>query len=423
MRNRLRSWGAYAVYLLLASELLLQGLSRISPSLDLLLANRYGVEPYVDDPRYGLRPNPRYGDHDAWGFRNAGTPRLADLVALGDSQTYGVSARRDEAWPQQLARQSGLRVYNMACGSWSPAHYPLLLPRAFELEPQRVLLALYTGNDLWDALAMAYLRRGVPELEAEALRDESFRGLLRRTELELNAASAEASKLMAPGFAQIEAGPAAGSRWIATLRDGSKLWGVLRALRTRWAAPARPSELDSAQVEAHWAALVARAGASTQLAVCERGRARTALDVGYRLAAFDERLWPEGLRLCLRSLELVSARCAARRVDVLVVLIPTKELVFFPACPPATQSKGSYPALLAREQQARQRAMAFLDERGIAWVDTAPALEAAVQQGQAVYPHSTDSHPNALGYGVIARAVAHRLAAAEYNRAETSPGP
>src|SRR5881394_3687348 len=39
------------------------------------------------------------GGHDAWGFRNRSVPESADVVALGDSHTYGNCAKRSEAWP------------------------------------------------------------------------------------------------------------------------------------------------------------------------------------------------------------------------------------------------------------------------------------------------------------------------------------
>ena len=33
------------------------------------------------------------GGHDAWGFRNYKKPEAADIVCLGDSMTYGISAQ------------------------------------------------------------------------------------------------------------------------------------------------------------------------------------------------------------------------------------------------------------------------------------------------------------------------------------------
>jgi hypothetical protein len=60
------------------------------------------------------------GPNDLLGFRNRGVPNVADVVVLGDSQTYGNNAVLDENWPSQLAGLLKARratVYNMALGS------------------------------------------------------------------------------------------------------------------------------------------------------------------------------------------------------------------------------------------------------------------------------------------------------------------
>ena len=57
---------------------------------------------YMEDPVLGFRPRPKAGDHDSRGFRNAEALRSADIVCLGDSQTYGPPyGVREEAWPQR----------------------------------------------------------------------------------------------------------------------------------------------------------------------------------------------------------------------------------------------------------------------------------------------------------------------------------
>src|SRR5210317_913473 len=54
------------------------------------------------------------GGHDEWGFRNYERPPNADIVAIGDSQTYGISASSDQSWPAHLSKISGQATYNMA---------------------------------------------------------------------------------------------------------------------------------------------------------------------------------------------------------------------------------------------------------------------------------------------------------------------
>ena len=84
---------------------------------DLLLAS------VVADPILGHRIEPHTTGHDALGFRNAAAPARAHIVAIGDSQTYGVSAPRAGSWPSQLSDMLGETVYNMALGGYGPLEY------------------------------------------------------------------------------------------------------------------------------------------------------------------------------------------------------------------------------------------------------------------------------------------------------------
>src|SRR5713226_1276247 len=62
---------------------------------------------YLDDPILGHRLAPYVTGHDALGFPNARVPERVDVVAVGDSQTYGWGATRENSWPQQLGRLLG----------------------------------------------------------------------------------------------------------------------------------------------------------------------------------------------------------------------------------------------------------------------------------------------------------------------------
>jgi len=113
----------------------------------------------IEDPVLGHRIEPFSTGHDALGYRNSGVPTQADIVAIGDSMTYGVSAPRDFSWPQQLGRLRGKHVYNMALGGYGPLHY-LYLARASaaNLKPKLLVIGVYLGNDLMDAYNLAHNR-------------------------------------------------------------------------------------------------------------------------------------------------------------------------------------------------------------------------------------------------------------------------
>jgi hypothetical protein len=113
----------------------------------------------LEDPELGFRFAPDRGELDAWGFRNARVPERAEIVCLGDSQTYGVGVRADEAWPAVLARESGASVYTMAQGGYGPLQALVLAERAEALSPRVIVFALYLGNDVQDAWGFAGLPR------------------------------------------------------------------------------------------------------------------------------------------------------------------------------------------------------------------------------------------------------------------------
>ena len=119
----------------------------------------FAVEEAITDARLGYRPNPRIPGHDARGWRNARALERADVVVFGDSQTYGVNVASENAWPQQLATDMRLTVYQMAYGGFGPAHYPILLNEARPLEPKVILASYYFGNDLLDAYWLIYDKR------------------------------------------------------------------------------------------------------------------------------------------------------------------------------------------------------------------------------------------------------------------------
>ena len=58
----------------------------------------------VRDETLGIRLPGKSGGHDNWGFRNAKVPETPEIVAWGDSHSYGNTAKMNEAWPKVLAR-------------------------------------------------------------------------------------------------------------------------------------------------------------------------------------------------------------------------------------------------------------------------------------------------------------------------------
>src|SRR5262249_53872259 len=88
--------------------------------------------------------------------RNPTVPDAVDVVALGDSHTFGNTAKLREAWPAVLGRETGLSVYNMGLGGYGPNQYYHLLAKGLSLRPKTVLVGLYLGDDFENAFSITY---------------------------------------------------------------------------------------------------------------------------------------------------------------------------------------------------------------------------------------------------------------------------
>ena len=119
---------------------------------------------FLKDPLTRVRGIPqlpdyrRYGPHDILGFRNLSVPSVADVITIGDSQTYGNNAATEETWPgvlQTRLRDRHASVYSMATGGWGPIEYLQMAHYAFSFQPRVIVVAFYTGNDAFDALNAA----------------------------------------------------------------------------------------------------------------------------------------------------------------------------------------------------------------------------------------------------------------------------
>ena len=127
--------------------------------------DQQAVDMLVNDPVVHVRGKPFFpalhavGPHDVLGFRNPFTPRAAELVVIGDSQTYGNNALWHESWPAQLETELGLNrgnLYSMATGGWSLPQYLSMISKAVRFQPKAILIAIYTGNDPLETFRLVY---------------------------------------------------------------------------------------------------------------------------------------------------------------------------------------------------------------------------------------------------------------------------
>jgi hypothetical protein len=90
-------------------EISLHLAAKIFPRVDALLFPA-SFEWLISDSDLTYRGNPLAPGNDANGFRNANIPSKAEIVAIGDSHTYGWGVHSDEAWPHELQKFTSCRV-------------------------------------------------------------------------------------------------------------------------------------------------------------------------------------------------------------------------------------------------------------------------------------------------------------------------
>lgn len=147
--------------------------TRLGVAQRLDLPNRYDfLEVPRDDGgpllrryRPGAELTMTYRDQDAVdnvvmdddGFCNpsdrADASEQVEIVALGDSFTWCTAVLTEQTWPRQLASLSGRRTYNLGvAGIGLYEHVQILKQFGLRKRPRVVIMNVYEGNDLRDAL-------------------------------------------------------------------------------------------------------------------------------------------------------------------------------------------------------------------------------------------------------------------------------
>ncbi len=399
---------------ILLALLLLEGFLRLYS-----IAAEKAPEPTVPDSGLEWRPKPGYQGNDSRGWRNTSALERADIVVLGDSQTYGVNAHVEGAWPQQLSPLLHRSVYQMAYGGYGPVHYLLLIDEALQLKPKVLIATYYFGNDNFDSYRIVYLRHG-PDLRLDLLTSadpQTLKAISRAEEID-------------PEFLRIDYLDCSNPRSVPDPR----LQIVHDILKAPPLAPLENASLQKPSVWTdldlllkRWSKLYRTLGNRLELLktrgkpapdygppLCIHYRDRplaTVFTVGYRLIALDEtdpRII-EGERVSLLAFKYLAERCRLAGIQFFVTLIPTKETAFRIRIERALQNQPYLVHLWNAEAHARTRALAFFNRERIPAIDTLPALEAVIASDVNPYRENTDGHPVAVGYGAIARAVGERL--------------
>ncbi len=328
----------------------------------------------VASDAYGLALLPQPGLADAHGFRNATIPTSAQVLCIGDSFTWGFGVAARDSYPQALAKRSGRSVYNASLGGYGPIQYRELARNHLRLRPEHVILGVYLGNDVLNAVAFAALPC------AADLRREGFPYPPLPPLPGAGAHDAPAPNL-AVGLAEQVA---------KTSRLLSYGGGLLRE-RLRYAVPGWDAEPGTPGLrEGPIATLFA-----PHLVVP---------------TDLDSAAAQEGLRLSERCIADVARMCREAGAKPWLLVFPTKEAVY---CRFLEQAGQSRPELQEAASSGARLVDAFARigaENGCAVLDLSPHLLAALERGEPMWPAGSDPHLAAGGYGLAAEVVAAALA-------------
>lgn len=333
----------------------------------------------TSDNILGMAVAPGIAGFDEWGFRNRAVPSRANVVAIGDSHTYGNTATMDDSWPSVLARTSGLEVYNMGLGGYGPNQYHYLLTtKALRLHPDWVVCGLYMGDDFENAFSITH------GLEYwRALRNEGW------DDVNADIWGVHEDPVWAAGF----------RNWLS---ENSIVYRII------FHGPL----LENVKQRFQFGQLANNSDPYTTTLVVDDKNIREAFRPIAMATRIDQTSGQirEGMRITFELLKKMDRACREVGCRFLVVIIPTKETVFSDYLEKNSELHlhQAFDRLITNERMARATLIEFLDRNGIPYTDTLPALKQSV--GGQLYARTTrDMHPSRNGYRVIGEVVANYL--------------
>jgi len=381
------------------AELLLHALTWVSPTI------HGAIVPYnnhVWSPEMGFRlPNPRFYDHDEWGFHNTTVPDRADIVTLGDSHTYGYNSRAFQTWPAVLGESLGKTVYNLGFCNCSPVNSLYLWDKVVSLKPKTIVVGLYTGNDFRDALLLFETHHQDPvQRVSDLLGDPDGPN-------RYDALAAEVSRMAdadRPPKPRHESRGKALGKWclthirLAGLVD--RIGKYLRRNEEKWsweklAEDARTNYAPDQRWPFEWSGH------------------RTILTPTHRMAVLNPK-YPRiqaGKHVLLASMLAMAGRADALGAELVVLLIPTKDLAFADlVAESGLQPPPSYKRLLKVETATLAGLQAFFAAHNIRTIDALPIMRKALAESdEPVYRVYQGGHPTSAGDRFIGQAVAEIL--------------
>ena len=351
------------------------------------------TDPIRHDPILEFAHDPG-ADWDMRGFRNPTVLEYAHIVAIGDSQTEGNNATSEESWPHVLGVLASTSVYSMAVQGYGPVQYAALVEQALALKPRVIVIGLYLGNDLSDAERVTY---GLDHWRS--LRDESY------THAEADGTETDFRTILGSGVRQgsLQYRVLKVRMWI---RSHSRLYALIgnatRGIRERLHLAYTLAEKQEALK------VIAQQQPDIAYVYDEESRFKTVLSPTYRLDTVDlsEPRTAEGWRITKERLRAIKTMTSEHNIQVIVAIIPTKEMVYVSYMEAMGQVVTSnFKNYETHEHSLTNTILSFCDHESIVCRSVLRDMTNAMKSGTTLYGITMDGHPKANGYKIIAESI------------------
>lgn len=323
---------------------------------------------------------------DERGFRN-NKMEFVDVVALGDSHTFGFNAAPGDSWPSQLGKLTGKNVYNFGMGGYGLLQYHFLLDQAIDLKPDTIILGLYVANDLADVCLMMS-------------RSEYWKTHAKKLGLDVHRCSEKEIQKYLQGTGNAQRFRLA--RWA---KENIASVSLLYALITDFSDVQKINTDNAADA-----------------IVINDENVRTIIN--HRRIALHSRamdLHSPDITMGYEFLKkfLMSARQKTNLHGIRfgVLMIPSKGFVFYRYLKERKHKiPKDYEEMIHREELLRNQIMTYLSGINVPVSDAMPEMVRMITTDGELYPKRDDGHPYAKGYAAYARASVLLLPAEQRSR-------
>ena len=324
----------------------------------------------VDDDILSYRLDASLGGIDSNGFRNATVPEHADIVAIGDSHTYGVNVDPPYSWPNQLAAMTQLSVYNFGVSGYDILQYDHLIDEAITLKPEFVIIGFYISNDLKVCKLLTSLDYWVEWAKARGY-DTEF----------CYAKEEKRSRFQLTNFEIVNS--AMHETAIGSL--ATYVWELV-------------SERFSLGTEAK--SVVVKHDSNPTIITSETISSH---NMNMDLTRPETNL---GFRIAKEVLIEAKNKLEKENIKLIILFVPSKESIYLDYLKAGNiQLPQAYYDLISREKSLRDKFLTIFNDHGIDYVDAAPYVSGAVNRSGKVYLNIGDGHPLQAGYEAYAKAV------------------